>query len=781
MGAGYERNSTIFPIGNLPFIYLRIPRIFQRLTVKRNKRRTILYLVGAFVLTGVLSWFGLPFAISLPAGLREVPPASPILLDRHGTPIQHLPLPNSSRAAPLLAEEIPADIIACTLAAEDKRFYDHGGIDLLATLRASRDFFTKRRIVSGASSITQQLIKITSPPAKRSPLTKIYEALAARRLEMTWTKRQILTAYLNHLDYGNLRIGTAEATRFYFQKPVSDLSLAECALLAGLPQSPSRLNPIRHPERAIARRNTVLKRLARAGDHAPERIAAALAEPLRLRPLAESQPAPWLAELVSSHHAQIQTTLDLPLQRDLEAIVREETAKLKEANLRHAAVVILHNSTGEILALAASANWDDPRGGQLNGALTPRSPGSTLKPFTYLLAMERLRRIPSSILADIPTPFRTEQGLDLPENYDRTYRGPVTLRSALACSLNVPALRELNSLGGPRPLHEFLVSLGITTLGKDPELHGLGLTLGNAPVKLVELTNAYATIARQGRHFPPILFPSKFEVGRSTFDVQSAYFIAEILSDSIARAPSFQPGGPLDLPFRCAVKTGTSSDFHDNWCIGFTPEFTVGVWAGNFEQQPMKGLSGIAGAGPIFHRAMVRAHRDSPPTWYTRPPDLVEITIDPRNGKLIPAESSNTLRDLAPADQIPPVATASDYDATGKALLDPSFAGWFATRHNIRRADLTLGTPRVPPEPLCIISPADNTTFLLDPEIPSGSDKLRPITNLPGTAKWHSETLRIEPASPEPIIHLTIGTHILTVTDPGTGEIKRLTLRVKSL
>ena len=701
-----------------------------------------------------------------------------MLLDRHGTPIQHLTLPDSSRSAPLVGQDIPADLIACTLAAEDKRFYTHGGVDPLATLRAGRDFFAKRRIVSGASTITQQLIKITSPPASRSPLTKIYEALAARRLEMSWSKRQILTAYLNHLDYGNLRIGTTEAARFYFQKSLSDLSLAECALLAGLPQSPSRLNPIRHPQRAIVRRETVLKRLAAAGILPPERITAALIEPLTLRPLTESQHAPWLSQISD---LKSQTTLDLPLQRDLESIVREETAKLKAANLRHAAVVIIHNPTGEILALVSSAAWDDPRGGQLNGALTPRSPGSTLKPFTYLLAMERRHRIPCSVLADIPTPFRTEQGLDLPENYDRTYRGPVTLRAALACSLNVPALRELNFLGGPRPLHEFLVNLGITTLGSDPECHGLGLTLGNAPVKLLELTNAYATLARQGRHSPPILFPSKFDVGRSMFDVQSAYLIADILSDSNARAPSFQPGGPLDLPFRCAVKTGTSSDFHDNWCLGFTPEFTVGVWAGNFEQQPMKGLSGIAGAGPIFNRAMIRIHRDSPPTWFTRPPGLVDITIDSRNGKIVHSDAQNVRRDLAPADQIPPAAMPTDYDPAGKALLDPSFAEWFASRHNIRRADLALGSNQASPEPLRIVSPADNATFLLDPEIPSGSAKLRPVTNLPGTARWHSDTLRIEPATPEPIIHLTAGIHILTATDPASGITKTLTLRVKSL
>jgi penicillin-binding protein 1C len=755
-----------------------------RLKIQLKWRYRILRAVAAVGLSGALVWFVLPLAVPLPVKLTEKVVASPVLLDRHSTPILHLTLPDSTRSRPITADGIPADLTACTLAAEDKRFHSHGGIDPLATLRAGRDLLTERRVVSGASTITQQLVKITSPPAARNPLTKIREALAARRLEMTWSKRQILTAYLNHLDYGNLRIGAAEAARFYFQKPLADLSLGECALLAGLPQSPSRLNPIRHPERALVRRDTVLRRLAATGGQSSARISAALAEPLTLRPLRESKPAPWLENFksqISNLESPVQTTLDLPLQRDLEAIVREETSRLKEANLRHAAVVAIHNPTGEIRALVSSADWDDPRGGQFNGALAPRSPGSTLKPFTYLLAMERNHRLPSSILADIPTPFRTPQGLDLPENYDRTYRGPVTLRAALACSLNVPALRELNSLGGPRPLHEFLEILGITTLGQDSSVHGLGLTLGNAPVRLLELTNAYATLARQGRYFPPVLFPSTPEAGRPVFDVRHAWFITDILADSTARAPSFQPGGPLDLPFRCAVKTGTSSDFRDNWCIGFTPEFTVGVWAGNFEQQPMKGVSGIAGAGPVFHRAMLRLHRDTPPTWFARPAGIEEITIDPRNGKLVPAETGNALRDCAPAGHLPPAATPADYDADGKALLDATFAEWFASRHNIRRHELGMDSGSRSREPLRIISPANNSTFLLDPEIPSGSGRLRPVTNSPGTARWQSDTLRIEPASPEPIIHLTPGTHILSATDPATGTVQTLILRVKTL
>ena len=757
-----------------------------------NPRSLFRYGLATAAITA-LAWIIAPYCVSLPPVLMQNPDASPVVVDRHGTPISHLAWPDASRSTPVSPDNLPPDLIACTLAAEDKRYYDHGGVDWLATARATRDLLSHMRIVSGASTITQQLVKISSPPAHRSPLTKIHEALAARRLERLWSKPLILTAYLNRLDYGNLRFGASEAARFYFQKPLADLSLAECALLAGIPQAPSRLNPLHHPERAIARRNLVLERLVSNGTADPARIAAALTEPLGLRPLAESPAAPWLDALIrplekNRDYPQsiIHTTLDLPLQREIEAIVHEETSKLKDANLRHAAVVVIHNPTGEILALVASAAWQDPRGGQLNGTLVPRSPGSTLKPFTYLLAMERNHRTPASILADIPSPFRTPQGLDLPENYDHAYRGPVTLRSALACSLNVPAMRELDALGGPAPLHHLLTSLGLSTLGPDPAAAGLGLTIGNAPVRLLELTNAYATLARGGRHLPPVLFPDPCSPPAESllpFSAGSFFLIADILSDQAARAPSFPPGGPLDLPFRCAVKTGTSSDFRDNWCLGFTPEFTVGVWAGNFENQPMKGISGVSGAGPVFHRTMLRLHRDHVPAWFTRPNGLIDVHIDTRTGKLVAADPQNphVRPELVPAGQIPPVATTTDFDAAGKVLLDPTYAGWFASHHNLRHNEVALDPSPAFMEPLKIITPADGTTLLLDPEIPSGSDKLRPVTNLPGTARWSSPTLRIDPATPEPVIHLAPGTHTLTATDPRTGTSQNITLHVKAL
>lgn len=756
---------------------------FLRLKMSHKWRRRAIRLLCVIPLVTALGWFALPFAVPLPDGLTENPAGSPVFLDRHGVPLARLTLPDSTRSTAVPLAEIPPDLIASTLAAEDKRFYHHGGIDLLATLRASRDLILERKVVSGASTITQQLVKISGPPARRNVATKIREALNARRLEMTWSKDRILETYLNRLDYGNLRIGVAEAARFYFGKPLADLSLAECALLSGIPQAPSRLNPMRRPEQALVRRDTVLHRLADGETLSETRLKTALGEPLMLSHTAIRQPALWLAAIADHEEVAgpIRTTLDRQLQIDLETIVREETARLKSANLRHAAVVVIDNPTGELLALVSSANWDDPRGGQFNGAMVPRSPGSTLKPFTYLLAIENLHRIPPSILADVPTPFRTPQGVDLPENYDRAYRGPVTLRAALACSLNVPALRELNQLGGPRPLFSFLQNLGITTMGDSPQVYGLGLTLGNAPVRLLELTNAYATLARQGRHLPALIFPAKPVVEKRLFDPVSAYLIADILADPVARAPSFQPGGPLDLPFRCAVKTGTSSDFHDNWCVGFTPRFTVGVWAGNFEQQPMKGLSGIAGAGPIFHRAMIRLHRDTPPEWFTRPDSLISITIDPRTGKRVSTGSAHSRDDLSPLQDFPPVATAADYDDKGRALLDPSYAEWFESRYNSRRGELALATARSLTETFRIISPATHATYLLDPEIPSGSDRLRPVTNLPGTAVWHSDTLQIEAGTPEPIIHLKPGIHIVTATDPRTGKVHTMTLEVKSL
>ena len=369
--------------------------------------------------------------------------------------------------------------------------------------------------------------------------------------------------------------------------------------------------------------------------------------------------------------------------------------------------------------------------------------------------------------------------MQLPENYDRRYRGPVTIRHALACSLNVPALRELDALGGPEKLQSFLQSLGISSLGGSSTEYGLGLTLGNAPVRLLELTNAYAAIARRGDFLPTRLFmEQEISAGKDLIDPAACWLIADILSDKAARAPSFPNGGPLDLPFPCAVKTGTSSDFRDNWCVGFTPEFTVGVWAGNFENQPMKNISGVSGAGPIFHRSLVRAHRDTQPTWFARPDGGERVEADTRTGKRLPPCELPTfsVKEWLPPGTGIPGASPTDYDESGRAKLPPVYAEWYASEQNLRRQELVIDTV-ANPVPLQILRPLNHSTILLDPELPGNGSTLRLLTNLPEFVKWSCETLAIEGIE----VRLSIGRHIFVATDLRDGSRHQVTVTVKSL
>jgi len=740
---------------------------------KGHRRRWVWIGLGGLATAGALGWYALPWCVDLPAGLDEVT-ASPQLLDRHGEPLHHLALPDFTRRTPVERADLPDDLIACTLAAEDKRFHAHGGVDLLATARAARDWCLEGRQVSGASTVTQQLVKLGQEPQARTLKVKGVEALQARQLEMRWSKDEILVGYFNRLNYGNHRIGPVEAARFYFQKPLAQLSLAECALLAGLPQAPSRLNPLDHPERALARRGVVLDRLEKVSNDA--RIAKAKVEPLSLRPLREESLAPWLPAMVQGAGVELRTSLDRGLQETLERVVAEEVQRLKESNLQHAAVVVLDNKQSEILGLVSSGNWDDPRGGQINGALTPRSPGSALKPFTYALAFERGGRHPGSIVADIPTRIRTIEGLDAPENFDRAFRGPVTIRRALACSLNVPAMRELNRLGGPEPLHELLVDLDFDSMGDDPVEHGLGLTLGNAPVTLLDLAEGYATLARGGKHRPATLGFEEHEWKR-VLSAKSAWMITDVLADPMARAPSFGRRGPLELPFHCAAKTGTSSDFRDNWCVGYTSDFTVAVWAGNFDHSPMKGVSGVDGAGPIFRRTMEWLHRNETPEVPAQPEGLVKVRIDPRSGKL--ASGSHTVNEWVPegVDLLP--ANSEDYDASGRLFLDDRYAEWLASEDNQRASEFAPTPGRPTGMPLRVLTPRPGTVYLLDPELPNGG-RLRLSTNLPAVSTWQCDSLELDRSSAEPVALLEAGEHQLTLIDQRSGATREMTITVES-
>ena len=747
-----------------------------------GKRRHLL----AVPVLAVVGWSILPFAFQLPAQLSSAPSQSIVITDRNGLVLENMARPDYFRHEPVSLADVPPALIEATLVAEDKRFFNHGGLDYLAIARATKDLLLEGRIISGASTITQQLVKISSPPGKRNLLTKIREALIARHLEYRWSKEEILTAYLNRLDYGNHRQGCREAARFYFGKALSDLSLGECSLLAGLPQSPTLHNPLRNPQSALQRRGWILKRLKEERDYDPDRIRVAEDEPLYLDLISPDQLAPHLVSSLRSRQSSVRTTLEAPLQKKVQAIVKEERRRLRHSNAQHAAVVVIENSSGEVLSLIGSGDFHDQRAGQIDGTRSPRSAGSTLKPFTYLLALEKKELFPGSIIADISTPYRTEEGLDLPVNYDRKFHGPVTIRHALANSLNVAAMRTLNAIGGPAPLHTLLGRVGIETLDQPAISYGLGLTIGNAEVSLLELTNAYAALARLGT-FKPARLTLDHERSAPESRIEqiaepaSCYLISDILSDNTARSAAFGPSSPLRLPFKAAVKTGTSSDFRDNWCIGFTNDFTVGVWVGNFDNSPMRGISGVSGAGPIFNRTMLALHENHPPSWLPRPDGLTEITIDTRTGHRFLSRPHDghpfTAPELCLSDKLPRPVQPADYDNQSRALIDERYLEWFSSADNHRQDNLAI-TPRRP-ENLTprIISPMETATYLLDPELPSGGRFLSLLSNLPTDGTWSSPTLQIEGTT----AHLTPGHHRIILTDVKTGYEVSQSIVVESL
>ncbi len=716
----------------------------------------------------------------LPHALLQPPPHSLELTDRHGTLLREILDDDGRYAKPIALPAISPHLIRATLAAEDKRFYRHPGVDPLAIARAAWDGIRHGRVVSGGSTITQQLIKITSGAhGRRTPWTKLVETITAIKLDALWSKDRILDAYLNRVDYGNSRLGCAAAARFYFDKPAADLSVAEAAQLAALPRSPARLNPLRHPAAARDAQQLVLGRMLRNrwisfGDYL-----AALDEHVDPGARRVVFRAPHFADLAlaqaGARTGLAATTLDLDLNAFIETRLRSRLAALADCRVSNGAAVVIDNRAGELLALIGSENYFRPGCGQVNAATAPRSAGSTLKPFTYLLAIER-GHTPASLLADTPSEFPTPTGMFRPVNFDQSFRGPVRLRTALANSLNVPAVRLLASLGGPGTLAAALRASGLTSLHHPADHYGLGLTIGNAEVRLLELANAYACLARLGLYRPLRLFangpaPDAPEEHR-LFDRDAAWLIADILNDDFARAPAFGPRSGLAIGFPVACKTGTSSDFRDNWAFGFTPEFTVGVWVGNFDGSPMRGVSGVTGAAPLLRDIFRHLRQTRGTSWYPKPHRIVEAKIHPITGKRTrPGQPGITEHFILP--NLPPLDSPADYDPNGRPRLGEEFAAWLATAKPSHLASASPDSPT-------ILSPRDGATYFLDPDLP-GSHTLPLRANVPTPLAWHSDTLAIEDRPDGPLARLTIGRHHIFAQDPQTGRQTRSSIEVRGM
>lgn len=547
----------------------------------------------------------------LPAGLLDTRVTPSItVVDRRGEVLYEARGGDGTRGTAITPADIPPALIAATVAAEDVRFRRHVGIDPMAMTRALWRNIRARRIVEGGSTITQQVAELLlrrqgQAPGRRLG-AKIREAMIALRLEHRLSKDEILALYLSLAPYGNQITGAARASHAYFGRPVTDLTVAESAYLAALPQQPTRFNPWRRPEAARPRQQRIIDDMALRGWISAEAAGVARRERLAVaREDAGSLAPHWVARVLAGVDrttpdapTRITTTLDAGLQRDVLGIIRANRPSLDAHFAHNVAVAVLDNRTGEWLAWEGSGDYaDQAHAGAIDGVTTPRQPGSALKPFTYAAAFERGAH-PGRVLADVPSRFPTAQPgiLYQPKNYDGEYRGPLLARFALAGSENVPAVALAHEVGVPA-LARLLRDAGLTTLDKNVAHYGLGLTLGNAEVPLAELVQAYAMFARGGVALD----------GRRLVSPRTAFFVTDVLSDNDARAFIFGRGGALEFPFPVAAKTGTSQAYRDNVAIGYTREVTVGVWVGNFDRAELRGSSGVTGAGPIFHEVLVAA------------------------------------------------------------------------------------------------------------------------------------------------------------------------------
>lgn len=559
--------------------------------------------------------------------------------------------------------QLPRFVTNAVIAAEDETFWENPGVDARAIIRSLLINIRERRIVTGASTITQQLSRLSFSSAytsrSRNIIGKIREILTALRITATTSKQQILTRYLNTVYFGNLSYGIKAASAGYFGKDTSQLSLAEASLLAGLLKSPDVLNPLVNPDGAKKEQVKVLALMLKNKMITKGEYQLAKKESLIYSQQSAPLKAPHFVHYVfdelerlgisSDGGISVHTTLDYPLFQLSEEIARHFVSALKdEHDLSNASLILEENKTGKILVMLGGIDYQDVKHqGAVNMATAHRQPGSALKPVTYAGAFMR-GYTPGSVIYDVKKVYTTKKREGFtPFNYDGTFHGIVSAREALASSLNLPAVEMLSRIGLPAFL-ELSKSMGIQTF-TDEDRYDLSITLGGAEVRLLDLANVYATFARGGNYIPPhaiekvtrddghTLHTHKPEKPRQVLGdtgEQIAYLITDILSDKKARMLGFSEKNPLVLSRQAAAKTGTTTDWHDNWTVGYTPSFTVGVWVGNNDNHPMKNITGIVGAAPIWHRFFEELLKETPEETFSYPHGIVTTKICETTGAL---------------------------------------------------------------------------------------------------------------------------------------------------
>jgi penicillin-binding protein 1C len=604
------------------------------------------------------------------------------IYDRNGGVLYEIIDPNAGRRTEVPLKRISPNLVAATLATEDREFYNHPGFDPVAIARAFWQNYTTGEITSGASTITQQLARTLLLTAEernqRTYERKAREIVLAAEITRRYSKDDILEMYLNENNYSNLAYGIEAASETYFGVSADKLDIGQSAFLAGLPQSPAVYDIYSNRDETLRRQKQVVllmletsqtkncitvsnskKPVCVDGPTAIKAIQEIEAYNFQMpennmryphwvnfiRSLLEAQYGP---QAIYRSGFNVYTTLDPQLQDEAQATISRQIEALAGHGAHNGALVAIRPSTGEILAMVGSPNFNDEQhSGQINMSISPRQPGSSIKPLTYTAAFEK-GWTPSTLIWDVPTDFppsgdpNDTRSPYQPVNYDGRFHGPVTVRTALANSFNIPAVKTLQFVGiyGNDGMIAFAKRLGINTLTRTD--YGLSLTLGGGEVTLLDMTSAFGTFGNSGKRVPPFaitkitdyqgntVFQYTPPPGQQVIRPEHAFLITSILSDNEARTPMFGANSVLNLPFPVAAKTGTTNDFRDNWTLGYTPDVAVGVWIGNADYTPMQDVTGLTGAAPAWSSFMQFAEQQltsGNPTPFTRPPGIEERVI----------------------------------------------------------------------------------------------------------------------------------------------------------
>ena len=565
---------------------MKFPKRLKRILITLGK--VMGFLTALFLIILIVTWRLFPFPEH--QLLRWRPSA--VVNDVNNRPMMKIVSTQDQWCIPTTMDTISPWLIKATIAVEDERFYSHPSVDPIAIARATKQNLTQRRIVSGASTLTMQLCRMMQD-RPRDCKSKLVESFRALQLDRLKSKAEILEIYLNQAPYGGNIRGVEAAAQIYFNKPANRLSLAEAALLAGIPKSPSQFDPRRHFQKALQRKNFVLERMKQTGTISLEQLCEAKNTPLSisnhsLPPRAKH--AAWLA--LNQRPQGGRTCIDLEIQDELERLVRNHLDRLPpESEL---AAVVIDIAQSSVVAMIGSGDMDDPVDGQVNGVLARRSPGSALKPFIYAAAFEASRLAPQSVLYDKPVNWNGWT----PSNFDRTFSGPVSAAQALRQSLNIPALQVAKGIGLARCCG-VIESLGIDLPAHTRRNVGLALAVGGVETSLLELTNAYAAFGREGKYAKARLFPDQSIETTSAVSPKVCAAINEILSSKQRRPAGMEKITPEDIPW-FMWKTGTSSARRDAWAVGHNMRYAVGVWVGRFRGTGRLAYVGALAAEPLL-------------------------------------------------------------------------------------------------------------------------------------------------------------------------------------